>query len=690
MNVKPPLNKLPTRPGQVLKDAMAMFSCRQWRTWFLTALFLWAATLHAPGFGFYHASGNHIVDSQGRVVQLRGVGLGGWLFPEGYMLHMPGFGSPSSIRAMIEELIGPEATREFYQVYETNYVNEKDVEQIARWGFDHIRLPFSYRLFYDEANHSFDEAGFARFETFLGWCKNNGLLVVLDMHGAPGGQNASNISDSDGEEARLWTDTTNQTLAIQIWREIARRYAGEEAILGYDLLNEPVLPPGYPNTVLRNFYVRATAAIREVDPNHLVFIEGNWFATDFTHLTPPFDSNMAYSFHKYWSETDQSTIQYLLDIRDTYNVPLWMGESGENSNPWFAETVRLLENNQIDWCWWTHKKVATTTSPLSAEMTPEYRQLLDYWAGRATRPSAQFARDALLAMAENLAIERCRLNEGVLRALFDPDFLIQPSPFPGNQIPGVVEAVHYDFGTQGLAYSDTDFKRVRWDVFEPWNIGGEYRNDGVDIELSQDGEGPRYSVGWIQAGEWLRYSLEVTHDVECDVFVRVASANGEGRLRLTLDGRQVGADVDVPATGDWHRWETIPVGTVQLSGEKAVLTCRALKSGFNLSQILFIPRAEQGFQPVGSAVVGPSFPNPFNNAVHFPLILPARARVRLEIFDSLGRKVIRLVDQNLEPGNYSFRWEPGSQGGRSAASGIYFYRLTIGKNNKVGRLVLQR
>ena len=129
--------------------------------------------------------------------------------------------------------------------------------------------------------------------------------------------------------------------------QILYSYASEELIIGYDLLNEPVLPPGYSNTDLRSLYVRIITEIRALDTNHIVFIEGNWYATDFTSLTPPMNPNLVYAFHKYWSETTISTIQPYLNIRNEFNVPLWLGESGENFNPWFYETIQLMEENDI-------------------------------------------------------------------------------------------------------------------------------------------------------------------------------------------------------------------------------------------------------------------------------------------------------------------------------------------------------
>ena len=85
--------------------------------------------------------------------------------------------------------------------------------------------------------------------------------------------------------------------------------------------------------------MRITRAIRTVDSNHIVYIEGNWYGTDFSFLTPHWDVNMVYSFHKYWSENTQASIQSYLDMRDQYNVPLWLGEFGENSNPFTQHTI---------------------------------------------------------------------------------------------------------------------------------------------------------------------------------------------------------------------------------------------------------------------------------------------------------------------------------------------------------------
>jgi aryl-phospho-beta-D-glucosidase BglC (GH1 family) len=142
--------------------------------------------------GFFRTDGTEILNPAGEPVVIRGVGLGGWLMPEGYMLNIPGYGSPSSIRGRITDLIGEADTEEFYRRYRLHYVAEKDIAAIAEWGFDHIRLPFHYEILYDLSSRSFKEEGFALFDRFLEWCEKYDLAVILDMHAAPGAQSDHN------------------------------------------------------------------------------------------------------------------------------------------------------------------------------------------------------------------------------------------------------------------------------------------------------------------------------------------------------------------------------------------------------------------------------------------------------------------------------------------------------------------
>ncbi len=643
------------------------------------ALVAFAPSVAAQGTtGFFSTDGPDIVDPDGNPVVLKGVGLGGWLMPEGYMLHIaaPDGGSPRTIRAQIEDLIGPADTDRFFALYEANYVEEKDVAAIAAWGFDHIRLPFHYKVFYDPDTGTFREEGFALLDTFLAWCRTYGLYVILDMHAAPGAQNAFNISDSDGV-ARLWTEPDPyQDQTVEIWTEIAQRYAEETLIIGYDLINEPVTPDGVTTEDLFAFYERLAEAVRAVDTNHILFIEGNYFATTF--LAPedlnPFDDNMVYTFHKYWNGTAINSIQYLLDIRTQTSVPLWLGETGENSNTWFYLVTRLMETHGIGVNWWTHKKIETTTSPLSAPFAPGYEAVLDYWRGSGPRPTAQAARTALFAMAEGLDLDSCEVRLGVLAALFDPAYATLRVPFKDHVIPGEINAVDYDLGNQGVTYNDSD---VMATTGAPGggNNGGQYRNDGVDIERSTDPEGFAYNVGWMNTLEWLIYTVTIETAGRYDVEVRVASAVGGGRIRLLIDNERIGEDLAIPNTGGWQNWISVWLRDVALPAGEHTLKLLVRSEGGNVNRLRFTLVAATDVEhsapvPGGARFLG-HYPNPFSEEVRVQFESDVAVRARLSVFDVLGRAVHAGPWQSFGAGLQTLSVRP------RLAPGTYLYRLVL-------------
>ena len=673
---------------------------RKWLFFFILVCFAQLAGVReqlsfAGTNSFLTIQGKSFVDSTGKAILLRGMGLGGWLVPEGYQVHIPGFGSPSDIRAKIVALVGETNADLFYQRYTANYVAESDIAKLAEWGFNSIRLPFNYRLLSPEDQPGvFLEEGFQLLDQVVAWCKKYGLYLILDMHCAPGGQNAGNISDSDGIEARLWTEPQNQDRTVAIWEKIAERYANEPIIAGYDLLNEPVLPSGYSNTVLRAFYMRLSQAIRKLDPNHILFIEGNWYATDFRDLTPPWDAKMVYSFHKYWNENSLAAIQSYLTISTNYNLPLWLGETGENSNPWFAACVDLIEQRNISWCWWTHKKVATTTSPYSAPIGPVYQKVLDYWNGRAAKPSVEVALAGLLEMAENLKLENCEYRPGVIPALFKGDFRTRPAPVKDHVLPGKIFAVDYDVGNQGIAYYDTDYENTKGLGNAQWNKGWEYRNDGVDIERSQDPQANGFNVGWIESGEWLLFTVNVTVGGRYRVTFRTATPNAGGKIQLYLDEQLITESVSVPATGGWQSWSSFAVDSVQLPLGVHQLKLVFQTGGFNLSYLEFTlidTSVEQkgAFMPVTPAVyLAQNFPNPFNRSTTIPVLALEAARARLAVYDARGTLVKELFTGQLEPGTNSIQWNGTDKTARSVSSGVYFLKIFSEGSTRTKPMVL--
>ena len=86
-----------------------------------------------------------------------------------------------------------------------------------------------------------NQDGFARIDSVVGWCRETGLYLILDMHDAPGGQTGDNIDDSYGYPW-LFEREASQQLFCNIWKKIAAYYKNEPVILGYELANEPIAP----------------------------------------------------------------------------------------------------------------------------------------------------------------------------------------------------------------------------------------------------------------------------------------------------------------------------------------------------------------------------------------------------------------------------------------------------------------
>jgi hypothetical protein len=134
-----------------------------------------------------------------------------------------------------------------------------------------------------------------------------------------------------------------------------------------------------------------------------------------------------YTFHKYWMPPEQRAIQEYVDFRDRYSVPIWLGESGENDDKWIAEFVKLLETNDIGWCFWPYKKMSKSSALVSFEKPVHWDAIVTYAkepgnTGEAEkrlgmRPSLADSRAALNDLLVKIRFENCKVNKGYLEAL---------------------------------------------------------------------------------------------------------------------------------------------------------------------------------------------------------------------------------------------------------------------------------
>lgn len=289
---------------------------------------------------------------------------------------------------------------------------------------------------------------------------------------------------------------------------LAERYKDEWIVAGYDLLNEP-LPEWFAeyNDQVMPLYREIIAAIREVDARHMIILEGVHWATDWSifegvpgNELP--DQNLMLQFHKYWNNPDTESIQKYLDAREQLNVPLFMGEGGENNKDWYAGAFRLFEDHGISWNFWTWKKLDTDNSPCSIVLPQGWHKLVSYLEGGAKpeRVEAQVILDEYLL---NLNLVNCVYHADVVCSLL-------------RRLPVRIPAIFYGYNGSGVSFGRAPGRQAA--------AGISYREgDGMDFRFVEGNRtAPNFQHGrgeaWqpeerlsveLAEGDWVAYTFTV-------------------------------------------------------------------------------------------------------------------------------------------------------------------------------------
>jgi CSLREA domain-containing protein len=165
---------------------------------------------------------------------------------------------------------------------------------------------------------------------------------------------------------------------------------------------------------------------------------------------------------------------------------------------------------------------------------------------------------------------------------------VSQTPFKGITVgaaPVTIQAEDFDNGGEGVAYHDVNAA----------NLGGRYRNTGVDIQTTTDTGGGN-NLGWTRPGEWLEYTLNVQTSGTYNVDFRVASNGSGGAFHLEVDGKNVTGPLAVPDTGGWQSWKTLTKPGVVLPARTHVLrlamdSAGATGSVGNFNYLRFAPAA---------------------------------------------------------------------------------------------------
>jgi endoglucanase len=238
--------------------------------------------------------GTQIVDGAGEPIRLKGTNIGGWLNMENFITGYAA--NESMMRATMRALLGTERFELFFERLLSAFYAEADVEFLAGIGLNCVRIPVNYRHLESDARpFEIIADGFRHLDRAIAAGAARRVYTIIDLHALPGSQNQHWHSDNPTHRALFWEHRHFQDRVVHLWEAIADRYKGNDWVAGYNLMNEPA---DESRAVVGVFYERLAAAIRAVDPEHILFLDGNTYSTEFDFFGEPLD-NAVYTLHDY-------------------------------------------------------------------------------------------------------------------------------------------------------------------------------------------------------------------------------------------------------------------------------------------------------------------------------------------------------------------------------------------------------
>jgi aryl-phospho-beta-D-glucosidase BglC (GH1 family) len=392
-------------------------------------------------------SGDQIVNRKGDTVYLRGFGLGG-------MLNMENFidGYPANEESMHEGLLkvmGEKKYNLYFDTFLKSYFTEPDAEYIHSLGLNLVRIPVNYHHFEDDMNPGvIKEEAFQYLDRVIELCAKYQIYTIIDLHALPGSQNQHWHSDNPTHVASFWVHKDFQDRALHLWEVMAERYKNQPWVAGYDLINEPADPTG---EKVFPYYIRLRDAVRKIDPRHILFLEGDRYATDFSKFTEIWD-NVVYTNHDYATpgfnysgdypgytrgryfdrDTLESDFLRKSEFMLSHHVPIWVGEFGPvySGNPAkdemryqvLKDQLAYYNKYRVSWCIWLYKDLGLQAIMYMDKNTP-YMKLVSAFLTK---------KDSLGADAWGSTDDNIRQVIAPLEELFAKEFPAY-DPYPKGQ-----------------------------------------------------------------------------------------------------------------------------------------------------------------------------------------------------------------------------------------------------------------
>jgi len=279
----------------------------------------------------------------------------------------------------LEKRFGYAGMLELRQAWRDNYVTELDLERVAALGLNLVRVPVWYQVLEtdQEGENGFVPEGWQRLDRLFTWARRHGVYVMLDLHGAPGGQSPWWHQGLENGGFFFQTPACVDK-AARLWGAIAHYFEDEPHLAGYDLLNEPA--GAATKAEYCDAHQKLYEAVRAEDPDHIVSIEDGYLPPD--KMCGPAEmgwTNAVMQYHDYPAgETADQVVQSfetkeldtIRNLGDRMGAPLFYGEfnvypptdfekTDDPADRWQVEAMdRLLQlfaARGIHWTPWSWK-----------------------------------------------------------------------------------------------------------------------------------------------------------------------------------------------------------------------------------------------------------------------------------------------------------------------------------------------
>ena len=600
-------------------------------------------------------------------------------------------------------------------------------------GFTCIRLPITWDKHTDTtAPYTINPTWLNRIEQIVDWGLSRHLIIIINAHHEDWIKSAY----TDNHKARF----------DSIWSQIATRFKNKSDSLLFEVINEPN-PLSFANVTDLN--ARTIQTMRKTNPTRIVLFSGNMWSnsSELVAAAIPQDTFLIGYYHSYdpypFGLVGTGTYGSDADINATtqkfnqvtawgaaHKIPVVLSEFGYvsaceyNSRMCAYATVvdQALAHHVAFNVWedggdfYFYNRTGHTWSEIKDILIHTYKESPNkmkisayadtlvkiQWHNRTTEndsiiverkiDTGNFVFFAKIAPMDSVFIDSTTSTGKAfyyrLRANLKDSIEIQSypvmmrvlatyrAPFTGvpTPIPGKVEAENYDIGGEGLTSHDIDGV----------NQGGaNYRpNDGVDIGEHATGQ---YHVGYIAAGEWLEYTIDVQQSATYTMTASVASGgSGGGQFNIKFKNGTTRTFTTV-STGSWTSYADVS-NTFKFDTGVQVMRVNMVTAGFDLDYINFSnPTSVDQENSPAQFQLFDNYPNPFNSSTTITFTLPSRSYITLKIYDLIGREVATIVSGELGAGRYTRQWNAAGY-----SSGVYFYRLEAGNFVDVKKLVLMK